>query len=74
MATVSAVGYSPQSDSVSIILNTVQVGSGIAPASVVSSAASGFWDFVKRWYLWVLVGLVLIFLFIIVFRRLSNNS
>ena len=74
VATVSAVGYSPQSDSVSIILNTVQVGSEIATASVVSSAASGFWDFVKRWYLWVLVGLVLIFLFIIVFRRLSNNS
>lgn len=74
MATVSAAEYSPQSDSVSLILSTVQAGSGIAPASVVSSPATGFWDFIKKWYLWILVGLVLIFLFIIVFRRLSNNS
>jgi len=74
VATVSAGGYSPQSDSVSIILSNVQIGSGIAPASVSSSVANNFWNFLKRWYLWILVGLVLIFLFIVIFRRLSSNA
>jgi len=60
-----------QSDFVSINLNPAQS----ATASVSSSAgASGFWAFLKRWYLWILVGIVLIFLFVVVFRRLSSNA
>jgi hypothetical protein len=59
-----------QSDSVSINLNP-----GLAAVASASSSqgTSGFWAFLKRWYLWILVGLVLIFLFIVVFRRLSSN-
>jgi hypothetical protein len=30
-------------------------------------------EFLKRWYLWILIGLVLIFLFIVIFRRFSSN-
>lgn len=59
-----------QFDSVSI--NFV---AGETPAAAVSSApaSSGFMGFLKRWYLWILGGLVLIFLFVMVFRRLSSN-
>ena len=60
-----------QSDSLAINFNP----SSVAAASVSSSQNSiGFLDFLKRWYLWILVGLVLIFLFVVVFRRLSSNS
>jgi len=66
----SNVSGATESDSVSINLTTGQV----AGASVSSTpASSGFLAFLKRWYLWIIVGLVLIFLFIIVFRRLSSN-
>lgn len=71
VATVSAVGYSSQTDSVALTLSIVPSTSS---AAVSSTVANSFWDFLKRWYLWILVGLVLIFLFIIVFRRLSSNS
>lgn len=45
-------------------------------AAAVSEAAekSGIIEFLKRWYLWILVGLVLIFLFVVVYRRLSSNA
>jgi hypothetical protein len=60
-----------QSDSVSINL----IPSQAAAASVSSTqSTSGFWAFLKRWYLWILVALVLIFLFVVVFRRLSSNA
>lgn len=39
-----------------------------------TQTSSGFWGFIKRWYLWILVGLVLLFLFIVVFRRLSSPA
>jgi len=70
VATVALLGAS-KTDSVSINFNPAQV----AGASVsTTESTSGFWTFLKRWYLWILVGLVLIFLFIIVFRRLSSNT
>jgi len=37
------------------------------------SKSSPFMDFVKRWYIWILLAIVLIFLFIVIFRRLSSN-
>jgi len=37
-------------------------------------ASSGFWEFLKQWYLWILGILVLVFLFIIVFKRFSSDS
>lgn len=70
-AKANVSGLSAQfSDSLEINLNPEER----AGASVLSSSASpDFWSFLKRWYLWILVGLVLIFLFVVVFRRLSNN-
>ena len=67
-----ATGANPQSDTVSISLNPSQSSSAASVSS--SSGSSGFWEFVKRLYLWILVALVLIFLFIVVFRRLSSNT
>lgn len=63
----SANGAS-QSDALTISLNPNQL-------AAVSSAttSSGFIEFLKRWYLWILVAIVMIFLFIIIFRRLSSN-
>jgi len=66
-----------ESDSISISLNPIQSGTKTASASVsssVSAASTGFWGFVKRWYLWILAALVLVFLFVVVFRRLSSNT
>jgi hypothetical protein len=66
---ISNVSGVTQSDSVSINL---VVG---PPAAAVSNApaASGFGGFLGRWYLWILGGLVLIFLFVVVFKRLSSE-
>lgn len=69
-ATVNVSGV-PQSDSLSVNLVTGQV----AGASVSDNGSTtGFMAFLKRWYLWIFVGLVLLFLFIVVFRRLSSNA
>jgi hypothetical protein len=60
-------------------LNTTTIDTNPAPvqaAAAVSSpkAASGFSVFLKRWYLWILGALVLIFLFVAVFKRLSSEA
>lgn len=65
----SSVSGVTQSDSVSINLAPGQVAAAVSGAS----ATSGFWGFLKRWYLWILGILVLIFLFIIVFKRFSSD-
>lgn len=65
--TVNA-GEITQSDSITINLSPSQTAEGPS-----DSAGSRFMDFLKRWYLWILAALVLIFLFIIIFRRLSSN-
>jgi hypothetical protein len=69
IANVSVSGQTGQSDSVSIKLNPNFGGAAVSTAP----GTSPFWNFVKKWYLWILVALVLIFLFIVVFRRLSSN-
>ena len=69
-AIVNMPGTSAQSDSVSI---NFKPGQTSASASV-APATSGFWDFLKKWYLWILAAVVLAFLFIIVFRRLSSET
>lgn len=61
-----------QSDSLTISFNPANNSGTASVAS--TQTTSGFMDFLKKWYLWILVGLVLIFLFIVVFRRLSNNN
>ncbi|MCX6720993.1 MAG: hypothetical protein NT026_00040 [Candidatus Staskawiczbacteria bacterium] len=59
-----------QSDSLSINLTGQQAAAAVSGAQT----TTGFWAFLKRWYLWILVGLVLLFLFVVVFRRLSSNA
>lgn len=69
-ATANAkVNSEMRSDNISIAFNASQVS-----ASVSSPTPYGVLDFLKRWYLWILVALVLIFLFVVVFRRLSSNA
>jgi len=58
------------SDYVSIALKAGQQTAAISS----NASASGLWAFIKRWYLWILVGFVLLFLFIVVFRKLSSNT
>jgi len=71
-ATKQAVAtVSGQTDSVSMSFNPGQVA-GVSVST--AETTSGFWEFIKRWYLWILVGLVLVFLFVVVFRRLSSNA
>ena len=65
-ATVSA-GQVKLADGLSLSFVPGQVA-GIATSS------NGLWDFVRRWYVWILAGAVLIFLFFVVFRRLSSNA
>ncbi len=64
------VGTASITDTLGLMFNPGQV----AGAAISESSESSFWDFVKRWYLWILVALVLIFLFVVVFRRLSSNA
>jgi len=66
-----------QSDSISINFTATQP-TPTAPAQVAAAVSStpsspGFMDFLKRWYLWILAGLVLIFLFVAVFKRFSSE-
>jgi len=67
----SNISGNTQSDSVSINLNLSQNQTTAAVSSAPST--SGFWEFLKRWYLWIFIGVILVFLFIVVFRRLSSN-
>lgn len=62
-------GGAEKTDSLEIAFDPSKTGS----AAVSGAVSSGFSDFLKRWYLWILVGVVLVFLFVIVFRRLSTN-
>lgn len=66
----SEVSGTTKTDSLEIIFNPSQIGG----AAVSGATSTGFLNFLKRWYLWILVGVVLVFLFIVVFRRLSTNA
>ncbi len=66
----SNVSGATQSDTISLSFNPNQATAAVSSAP----ATNGFWEFIKRWYLWILVIVVLIFLFVIVFRRLSSEA
>jgi len=68
--TISAGGTN-QSDFVDLNFNPSQ--SAVAGVSSTEDN-SGFMNFLKRWYLWILAAIVLVFLFIIVFRRFSTSA
>lgn len=59
------------SGSDSLVVNFKATIAGASTASLEKS--SPFVDFLKRWYLWILIAIVLVFLFIVIFRRLSTN-
>jgi len=60
-----------QSDFISINFDASQ--SNLAAVSSQETKTNAIWEFFKRWYIWIISGLVLIFLFVIVFRRISGN-
>lgn len=64
-------GGATQSDTVTINFNPSQQ---TAAVSSDSSTVSSFVEFLKRWYLWILIAIVLIFLFVVVFRRFSSST
>ena len=68
----SNVSSVTQSDSVSINLAPDKTPTAAVASSV--SETPGFWGFLQKWYLWILGAVVLVFLFVIVFRRLSSNT
>lgn len=55
------------------IPDAVAVAAAVAPVSESVSESTGFMGFLKRWYLWILGILILIFLFVIVFKRFSSE-
>lgn len=67
--TINVAGVA-QSDTVTVNFDPSQQ---TAAASSISNVSS-FVEFLKRWYLWILAAVVLIFLFIVVFRRFSSNT
>ena len=73
IASTSVSGAQKQSDSVSMSFTATQTTNATAAAISTSQDSSGFMGFLKRWYLWILTGLVLIFLFVIVFKRFSSD-
>jgi hypothetical protein len=59
-----------QSDSISISFDNSQQGS----AAIASAPSSGWLTgFLKRWYMWIMAGVILVLLFIAIFKRLSSN-
>jgi len=70
---LSSVSGITKNDSVNISIQAYQPDQ--SPASISSSEKpAGFWAFLKRWYLWILGGVVLVFLFIIVYKRFSSEA
>ena len=68
-ATSNVLGAT-QSDSVSINLTPSQATAAVSN----TQTTSGFGEFLKRWYLWILGAIVLVFLFVVVFKRLSSDA
>lgn len=72
--TITAIG-AQQSDTLTINFNPNQpVDAAAAVSASQTSSSGGFVGFLKRWYIWILIGIALAILFIIVFRRLSKES
>jgi len=59
-----------QSDSIFLNFDSTQVNlAGISS----NSWQTSLWQFLKRWYMWILAGIVMVFLFSVVFKRISSN-
>ncbi len=66
----TSISGTNKTDSLTLNFSSSQV----AQSASLSSAPSGFVKFLQRWYLWILVAIVLVFLFVVVFRRLSSGG
>lgn len=53
---------------------TMTVGSTGAAAVSESGSSNAIWEFIKRWYIWIIILIVLAVLFVIIFRRLSDSN
>lgn len=60
-------------DSVAINFQPTVAGASTAASIASPAESSSFVKFLKRWYIWILIAIVLIFLFIVIFRRISSN-
>ena len=58
-----------QSDYVTINLSASKTTAAVSE----SVTSTGFWGFLKNWYLWILGAIVLVFLFVVVFKRFSSD-
>ena len=67
---IAVSGVLSSSDSLAINFQPTIAGAINTTASLESSP---FAEFFKRWYIWILMAFVLIFLFFVIFRRLSSN-
>jgi len=60
------------------LLDSDVLSLNFVPSAIESAAVSGapvwFSEFLKRWFAWIFVGAILVFLFIVVFRRLSSEK
>lgn len=72
----SSASGNTQSDSIHVNFNVASVDTTVDAAAAASQApaTSGFMEFLKRWYMWILAFLVLISLFMIVFKRFSSEA
>lgn len=55
-------------DTMTINFQSVAVG-----GTAISEESSPFVNFLKRWYMWILSAVVLVFLFFVIFKRVSSN-
>lgn len=53
---------------------TMTVGSAGTAAVSESGTGNAIWEFIKRWYIWIIILIVLAVLFVIIFRRLSDSN
>jgi len=60
-------------DSMAINFQPTVAGASTVASIESSTESSSFVKFLKRWYIWILIAIVLIFLFIVIFRRISSN-
>lgn len=69
---VTSNNTTADSDPINVNITSTAAVAGSTTAAV-SGNSSPFLDFVKKWYLWIIIVIVLIALFVIIFRRLSTN-
>ncbi len=61
-------------DSDTITVNVpVTTGGTISNNTTTDSGTFSFIDFIKRWYMWIIITIILAILFVVIFRRLSSS-